>query len=211
MFENLYSDFLTNSSSSLTVNNLDKEEEYISLPSLGYFHSGKYKNIDKIKLSKISYKEEMIIVTESYHQTNTLVEEILKSVIVDKNFPIHEITSVDKDTIFLWLKVGFLGKDHTLRYKCDKCDKIVTTTWDVGTLKLPLYSPEVNKELKEKGFLTVALGNIEYRLVSPSLQKIGQVNEFVKGEKEKIATSKLLSIIKEIKTEIKINNNDISF
>jgi len=192
------------------LEDLDQDIEYVSLPSKGYFFTGKYKNIDKIKVKKISYKEEIILTTDSYYHNDTLLEEILKSVIVDKSFPLHELTQVDRDVIFIWLKVGVFGQIHSSYFKCNKedCKTKIKVDWDIAQLKMPEYSLTHIEDLKVKGYVTYNKENIEFRITLPSIKRLKEVEEYIGDKTNKgVTTSRLLSFVKEVVTEGGVYNS----
>ena len=180
------------------------EEEYVNLPSRGYFFTSKhYKNIDKVKLKKLSYREEDILTTNSYYDNDSLVEEILRSVIVDKNFPVHEITEIDKDMIFIWLRIGAFGQYYGLSTLCSNCKKSLNLTWDLGGFEMPDYPESYIKELKEFGYIKIVNENKEFSLTSPTMEDKKRVKEFLreinKDEDKSLVTQQLLLTIKSIK------------
>lgn len=205
ILEIIKKEFLNSNSTPNT--SVDEEAEYVDLPSLGYFYSGNYKGIKRIKVRKLNGVDEILLATESYYRNNLLFPELLKNVIVDKDFPLEELVEVDKDTILYWLRIGAYGSKYEMHQKCSQCEgKVQKITWDFATLQFPDYPEECIKELQENGCLKVAKGDATYLLTATSLGKEMKVRDFrenvlKKKEEEIKITSRLLLIIKEIKTK----------
>jgi hypothetical protein len=191
-------------SSSFNFNEgLDGEVEYLSLPSKGYFYSGVYKNITQVKVKKLSWVEEHLLSTPSYFDNDTVIEEVLRSVIVDKNFPVGELVEIDRNMILWWLRIGAFGSEYSIPYHCSKCsNKKQQLDWDLTSFTLPEYG-EVERELRDKGYIIVSSNDISFFITNYGLQKEKEVVKFIKELKTKTNTDhkttiKLLCIIKSI-------------
>lgn len=191
--------------SAISSFNPDMEAEYITLPSKGYFFTGKYKGITMVKIKKMSWAEEDILTTPSYYENGMLFYELLKSVIVDPHFPIHEIVPIDRNAILWWLKIGTFGRTYEVPYICGEshCEKKFSITWDLALFEIPDYNLKHEVELAEKGHITFIHDEIEYCITSPTVGKEIEVDQFLerKGLKRTHtnSTSSLLVSIKKIK------------
>jgi len=207
----LHNLFLTKLDSSNSCSNSVSnyiETEFVLLPSLGMFFSGKYKGVKQIKIKKLTYKEEMILTTESLYHNNLLLLELLKSTIVDQDFPIHELTLVDRDTIILWLRIGSYGSKYEMTYTCqnEDCKKKAEVVWDFSKLEFPDYSEEYLEELKETGFISIQINKSTIRLAPMNIFREMEVNRYIKSISDSYSskhksTIKLLQAIKEIKED----------
>jgi hypothetical protein len=219
MFEKLLQlrDDLPGSVGGVILENLDDEAEYVNLPSKGYFFTGVYKNTTQIKVKKLSYIEEKLLSTPSYFDNETIIEEVLQNVILDKNFPIGELIEIDRNTILWWLRIGAFGGEYSLPYVCFKCkDKGKTKqqqlNWDLTSFTLPDYKAD-EQELKEKGFITITSGDVLFKVTNYGLQKEKDIVKFIDSLNLKVNTEhkitiKLLSIIKSI-TKDNVEFSDI--
>lgn len=185
---------------------LCKEPEYVSLPSKGYFYTKKYKNIDKILINKISWEEESILTTKSYYDNDTVRYELLKSVIVDKEFPIIEMPQVDIDAILIWCYMNLHGVNYSVNYTCD-CSHKTPLTWELHKLISPEYSLEVEKKIiKEEFFFNLRSNQFVLRPPNPLLVK--KITSFLKRQQlerdtDFSSTSFLIASIKQINHENK--------
>lgn len=190
---------------SISSFNPDMEAEYFPLPSKGYFFTGKYKGITMVKIKKMSWVEEDILTTQSYYDNDMLFYEILKSVIVDPNFPVHEIVPIDANAILWWLRIGTFGRNYEVPFICgnSSCEKQFNITWDLGSFEVPDYDIQHEEELQENEFITVTHNNIEYQITSPKIGNEIDVIRFLERKglnKSNVqTTSKLLLIVNKIK------------
>jgi len=185
------------------------EAEYIEFPSQGYFYSNKNK---KIKIRKLNWIDESLLATKSYYDNDTIIEEILKNVIVDSNFIIEEIIPIDIKAILIWLKLSAFGREHSFPFKCrnktedGECGNSLKVIWDLAEFDTPDYPDEYVEELKMFGHIQISINDNDYFLIVPSISKIKEVKKFLSSVKENYSnTEKLLSTIKFIKT----NEDDI--
>lgn len=178
--------------------------EYVSLPSEGYFYKGEYKGITKLLIKKLSYIEENMFTTKSFYDNETLYEEILKSVIVDKNFPVNDLVEIDKLTILWWLRIEAFGREWEIQHTCPnpECKKKIKLSWDLGTMTVPDFPPHLIKNIKTQGKAILHIDNNTFEIIPPTYSRRILVDNFIKikldaEEKNKSTTKKLLtSIIK---------------
>jgi len=186
--------------------NLDMEAEYITLPSRGIFYKGKYKNVDKLKIKKLGWAEEDMLTTQSYYVNDMLFFEVLKSSIVDKNFPVGELIEIDKNAILWWLRIGAFGREYVIPHICsgEKCKKKYDIVWDLGSFQMPDYSLTYEKELLDNNYITVSLPNnkIKFCLAPCSFNKSFEVNSLLNSLKNK--DGKTYNITKKLINSIKL-------
>jgi hypothetical protein len=172
-----------------------EETEYVPLPSKGIFYPEPYKNIQEIKIKKISYIEENLLTTESYYKNKTITYEILKSVVVDKSFPIELLVEIDILAILIWVRISGFGISYNVKYKCPYCGTINTIDWNLGELQLsdPQYFPEDNNMIKHIANETT------YYLLPKTLYRENLAKKFLLNKNDNSKTSLfLLTVICEV-------------
>lgn len=184
----------------------DMEAEYVSLPSKGFFYKGVYKNITQLKIKKLSWAEEDMLTTESYYQNGTLFNEILKSVVVDKNFPVEDLIDADKNAILWWLRIGAFGVEYEINHTCPspECKKKFKVIWNLGEVMSPDYPEKYEQEIFENGYVELTLKENKFQLIPSTYHKTLLVDSFIKfkikpTERAYNITKKLLCSIIKIK------------
>lgn len=175
------------------------EAEYINLPSLGMFYKGKYKNVTTLKVKKLSYLEEDLLTLQSYYDNGSLFEEILKSVIIDKEFPVGDLVEIDKVTILYWLYIYAFGRSYETMHTCDRCKKQTKITWDLGSFNIPDYPIGCIKDLLVKGSMEITLNGIKFNLVPSTFNRSFRAEQFLK---QQISTGKTYAATKKLLTSI---------
>lgn len=162
--------------------------EYIPLPSLGLFYnwSPQFSGLKKLRVRQLNYTDEDILTTPSFIENGTVFDELLKNVIVDSNnFPSTGLVNVDRETILLWLRSTSFGNNFSVNYNCPQCKHELKATWDLNTLKIPEYSPEVLEELEKYGEYSVKTpsGHV-VKIAVPTIGKTAQYNKELEVKKK---------------------------
>lgn len=178
-----------------------EEAEYVPLPSKGIFYPKPYKNITEIKVKKLTYIEENLLTIESYYHNKTINYEVLRSVIVDKNFPVELMVDIDIVAVLIWVKISGFGVTHPVKYKCVKCNHINSMTWNLGELQLadPVYLPNKNGEIEYQS------ENKTLYLIPKTLKREKEVRQLLLEKNDSSKT--ILSLLSTINRITNINNN----
>jgi len=177
----------TNSNSSV-----DDEAEYVTLPSQGVFYKGKYKDLDKLKVRKLNWTDEDLLVTKSYYDNGTLFDEMLKQTIVDENgFQTEDLVPIDRDTIIWWLRIGAFGTEYQIPHVCSdkECKHKYNLTWDLAEFEMPDLPEEYAGEIRANGNVEILLpiSQLKCKITVATIGKENKVNKFLKKRKENLA------------------------
>jgi len=189
-----------------------KEPEFVSLPSKGYFYSGRYKNIDKIKVNKISWEEENLLTTPSYYDNKTIRLELLKSLIVDKRFPIIEMPQIDVDAVLIWSYITLFGQEYSIKTGCSACEHKQQLNWHFTELLQPEYSLEVDDEIFKNSFFIANVEGYRFYLIPPPPFLVSEIEAYLINTNKKKShdfksTATMLAAIKKLKYKNQEYNN----
>lgn len=201
-----------------------KETEYVEnregvyLPSKGVFYLGDHKGKEFLNVRPLNYTDEDILTTESFYSNGTILNELLKNVILE-DFDAKNLVPIDRDTILIWLRSNAFGKQFDIEMKCPVCGggsghkgvkEPGIISWDLSSFEIPEYPEEILKQLQEEGsiIITTPLNNIRVKISIPS---IGRTMSFDKSYKQKkknensqkdfFATISLLSVVQGVEIE----------
>ena len=76
------------------------EYDVVELPSRGIHYVNKKKSV---RVAYLTASDENILSSPSFLNTNTVITELLKRKILDKDFPIDEIVEEDRQAILIFL------------------------------------------------------------------------------------------------------------
>lgn len=165
-----------------TTNNYVEGVNSIPLPSKGVFYTfdGRYKGLSSLKVRELNYTDEDILTTQSFLEDGSVFFELLKNVIIDENhFPASGLVPIDRDTILLWLRSTSFGNIFEAELNCPSCKFKNTISWDLSSLSIPEYDPEVLKMLEQDGEYTFETPLRDLK-VSIAVPTIGKSKEFEK-------------------------------
>lgn len=127
--------------------------EIIPLPSKGVWYPQPFFCKEETHCRPMDFRDEDILTTQRYIEEGTVFDKIVTAVIQDKGLTAQKLVPVDRDTILIWLRVNALGKTMSVDYTCvnPRCKHKNTATWDLSSIEIPQYDPEILKQLQEKG------------------------------------------------------------
>ena len=107
--------------------------DVIELPSRGIHYTTKKKSV---RVAYLTASDENILSSPSFLSTNTVITELLKRKILDKDLPIDEIVEEDRQAILIFLRNTAFGSEYSLTITDDKTGESFTANVDLGSLKL---------------------------------------------------------------------------
>jgi len=107
--------------------------DVVELPSRGIHYSSKRKSV---RVAYLTAADENILSSPSFLNTNTVIPELLKRKILDRDFPIDEIVEEDRQAILIFLRNTAFGSEYNLTTYDPKTDKEFNTVINLETLKL---------------------------------------------------------------------------
>jgi hypothetical protein len=120
--------------------------DVVELPTKGiYYPTGK----KSVKVAYLTAADENILSAPNLLQTNTIVTELLKRKILDKDINVEDIVEEDKQAILIFLRNTAFGTEYKVTLTDPKTEKEFDCTFDLSSLKV-------------KDFTLVADSNGEY-------------------------------------------------
>jgi hypothetical protein len=107
--------------------------DVVELPSRGIHYTNKKKSV---RVAYLTASDENILSSPSFLNTNTVITELLKRKIIDRDFSIDEIVEEDRQAILIFLRNTAFGSEYTLNTFDPKTNKEFETKINLETLKL---------------------------------------------------------------------------
>ena len=159
--------------------------EVVELPSKGYFYpEDNPLSSGKVEMKYMTAKEEDILTSPNLMQQGTMINVLLKSLIINNSINIDDLLIGDKNALILATRILGYGKDYDFEYTTEFGD-VLTGTVDLTTL-----------QEKEVDYSKFKKGQTEFSYTLPSSERIitfkllSQENEF-KIEREIEALEKI--------------------
>jgi hypothetical protein len=153
--------------------------DVVELPSKGIYYSNKKKSV---RVAYLTASDENILSAQNLLKTNSVVDELLKRKILDKDLSIEELADEDRNAILIFLRNTSFGPEYTFHLRDPKTDEEFTTTVDLSeiTFKELTLSPDEMGEFKFH--LPISKIDITFKfLTKPQLKEIEKMEESWNG------------------------------
>jgi hypothetical protein len=137
--------------------------DVVELPSRGIHYSNKRKSV---RVAYLTAADENILSSPSFLNTNTVIPELLKRKILDRDFPIEEIVEEDRQAILIFLRNTAFGSEYTLTTYDPKTDKEFSTVINLETLKLKDFNLSENSNGEYSYYLEKSKVDITFKFLT---------------------------------------------
>lgn len=137
--------------------------DVVELPSRGIHYSNKRKSV---RVAYLTAADENILSSPSFLNTNTVIPELLKRKILDRDFPIEEIVEEDRQAILIFLRNTAFGSEYTLTTYDPKTDKEFSTVVNLETLKLKDFNLSENTNGEYSYYLQKSKVDITFKFLT---------------------------------------------
>lgn len=174
----------------------------IPLPSQGLLypaghplHQAKY-----VDIRAMTAKEEDILMNRALIKKGTVITELIKSCLVNKNIDVNTLISGDRNALMVAIRSSGYGSDYSPNFKCPQCEHTNHLSVELADLEIkPLtLPPEVAGQNIFKFKLPVSKLEVTFCfLTGEQEEKIIKATEFkkTKGLAESTVTSRYLNQI----------------
>jgi hypothetical protein len=107
--------------------------DIVELPSGGEFYPEDHplRKNPTVEVRQMTAKEEDILLNQSYIKQGTVVEKLLHSLIVTKNFDLDDLLVGDKNAILTQIRRSAYGDEYPVEAVCRSCMKKAEVTFDL--------------------------------------------------------------------------------
>ena len=150
--------------------------DVVELPSRGIHYTSNKKSL---RVAYLTASDENILSAQNLIQNNTVIDELLKRKILDRDFIVDEIADEDKQAVLIFLRSTAFGPEYTFYLNDTKTDKEFTAVVDLSEISFREFKlePDANGEFK----YVMPKSNIEitFKFLTPKQQK--EIDEIEKS------------------------------
>ena len=119
--------------------------DVVELPSRGIFYPNNKKSL---KVAYLTAADENILAAPNLIQTNSIVTELLKRKILDRDFPIEDMVEEDRQTVLIFLRNTAFGSEYSVTLTDPKTDLEFKANVDLSSLNFKPFDlvPDSNGE-----------------------------------------------------------------
>jgi hypothetical protein len=182
--------------------------DVVELPSRGIFYPNNKKSL---KVSYLTAADENILSAPNLIQTNSIVTELLKRKILDRDFPIEDMVEEDKQTVLIFLRNTAFGSEYSVTLTDPKTELDFKAKVDLGSLTFKPFElvPDSNGEYPY--FMEKSKIDITFKFLTPKQEnEISEIQKSWNGNGfAPVVTKQLEMMIKSVagnKDQMNIRN-----
>tara|TARA_R110001583_G_scaffold3123_2_gene20587 strand:+ start:715 stop:1524 length:810 start_codon:yes stop_codon:yes gene_type:complete len=110
----------------------------IPLPSQGkiYNPNSKLYNAETVAIKAMTAKEEDILSSRSLIKDGKVIDELIKSCLIDKSIDVDELIAGDKNALMVSIRITGYGSAYNITANCTDCDYSNKLTVDLSSLEI---------------------------------------------------------------------------
>jgi len=148
----------------------------VPLPSRGLVYpDGPLHMAETVELKPMTAREEDILMNRTLVRKGTVVTELIKSCMIDKNIDVNSMISGDRNALMIAVRITGYGADYSPKVTCPACES--QQDFSVNLESLPVKELDLSK-LKQ-----VAIGQNAFEYTLP-LSKKTVIFKFLTGKEE---------------------------
>lgn len=154
------------------------EEEYKFDPSIGYdvvelpskgihYANGK----KSLKVAYLTASDEDILMSPNLIQSNSIVDELVKRKVLDRDISIDDIDEEDKKAILIFLRNTAFGSDYSVTLNDPKTKKDFIYNFDLSSVDYKDFNLVANRDGEYEYYMTKSKFNITFKFLTQKQQK----------------------------------------
>lgn len=118
--------------------------ETVPLPSQGkiYSEDNWFYNKETIDIKSMTANEEDILASQAYIKKGTVIDELVKSCIMNKSANVKDLLVGDKNALALAIRITGYGSQYNCSVVCNHCQHINEKTFDLSSLGIQSLGAE---------------------------------------------------------------------
>ncbi len=150
--------------------------DVVELPSRGiHYQNGK----KSLKVAYLTASDENILSAQNLIATNTVIEELLKRKILDRDFIIDDLVDEDKQAILVFLRNTAFGSDYKVFLTDPKTDEEFSATLDLSEVSFKDFTLESDSMGEFKYTMEKTNVDITFKFLTKKQQK--EIDEIEKS------------------------------
>lgn len=142
--------------------------DVVQLPSQGVHYSNGKKSL---RVAYLTAADENILMSPNLIQSETVIDELLKRKILDKDVSLDEIVEEDRQAILIFLRNTAFGTEYNVTLTDPSTKKQFEAKLDLSVLKVKEFNLEKDSNGEYPFFLPITKKNITFKFLNNSQEK----------------------------------------
>ena len=137
--------------------------DVVELPSRGIYYTNKRKSV---RVAYLTASDENILSSPSFLNTNTVIPELLKRKILDRDFPVDEMVEEDRQAVLVFLRNTAFGTEYNLTTYDSKTNQEFTTLVNLESLKIKDFKLVENSDGEYSYYMEKSKTDITFKFLT---------------------------------------------
>lgn len=142
--------------------------DVVELPSKGIYYTSQKKSV---RVAYLTASDENILSAQNLIQSNSVVDELLKRKILDKDINIEDLVEEDRQAILIFLRNTAFGPEFNVFVNDPKTDKSFSTKVDLSEVKIKEFKLNPNENGEFKYYMEKSKVEITFKFLTRKQQK----------------------------------------
>lgn len=142
--------------------------DVVELPSRGIYYQNKKKSL---RVAYLTASDENILSAQNLIQSNTVIDELLKRKILDKDINIDDLVDEDRNAILIFLRNTAFGPEYNFYLKDPKTDQEFTSVIDLSEVKFKDFTLQSDENGEFKYFFEKSQIEITFTFLTKKQKK----------------------------------------
>ena len=178
--------------------NIDPTISYdvVELPSKGIFYSNGKKSV---RVAYLTAADENILTSPNLLQSDTVIDELLKRKILDKDFIIDELVLEDRQSILIFLRNTAFGSEYEMELLDPKTGIPFKTKVDLSILKVKDFTLTADSNGEYSYFMNISKKTVTFKFLNNIQEKeLDRIRDDSKVAVAPVLTKRLEMMIKSV-------------
>lgn len=170
--------------------------DVVQLPSQGIHYTNGKKSL---RVAFLTAADENILMSPNLIQSETVIEELLKRKILDKDITFDDLVEEDKQAILIFLRNTAFGTEYTITVTDPATNKPFETKLDLSVLKVKDFKLQKDSNGEYTFLLPVTKKSVTFKFLTNTQEKeLQNIKQSATGVVAPINTKKLEMMIKSV-------------
>jgi len=155
--------------------------DIVELPSRGIHYTTQKKSV---KVAYLTASDENVLSAQNLIQSNTVVDELLKRKVLDRDISVDDLVDEDRQAILIFLRNTAFGSEFNVYVTDPKTNEGFTSKVDLSEVKFKEFTLTPNENGEFKFFMEKSKVDVTFKVLTKELE---MMIKSVKGIKEMMA------------------------
>jgi hypothetical protein len=142
--------------------------DVVTLPSQGIYYQNKKKTL---RVAYLTAADENILSAPNLLQTDTVIEELLKRKILDKDIDVDDLVVEDRQAILIFLRNTAFGTDFKLKVTDPKTNEVFDADVDLSVLKMKDFDLKPDENGEYAYYMDMSKVNVTFKFLNNQQEK----------------------------------------